>query len=251
MALNIHILNGDALRERFPGKLTGKQLVCRECFVEGPVDELDLQPFYRTREKHLNTHYGHLVQLNYTTQVKAVFDKMTILPKESQIHFWFEEDLFCQVNFWFCLALVAKHNSKSKLFLVRPPLLTPFGFGGLTTEELQQCHSNRIRISNPKPFIDLWHSYQKQDLTRLKDIANGLREGFPFVEKAVNAHIESLPTADSKGRPKERLLQIMSQLKTENFGKIFQEFCSSEAIYGFGDLYVKRLYDELLEENKG
>lgn len=248
MAANIHILNGDALLERFPRSLKGKQLVCRECLVEGPVSAIDLKTFYKTRKNYLNTRYGHEVKLDYTTHVKAVFDQMTTIPKNVEINLWFEDDLFCQVNLWFCLTLIAEHNPESMLFLVRPPLLTPIGFGGLNAEELKLCYHNRIRINKTKSFKNLWYSYQNKDLNKLIETAYGLKDDYSFVQEAVEAYRESLPSGTSLGRPKERLLQIITQLRTKNFGIIFQEFCKSEAIYGFGDLYVKHLYEELLHD---
>jgi hypothetical protein len=32
------------------------------------------------------------------------------------------------------------------------------------------------------------------------------------------------------------------------FGTVFQEFCKRESIYGFGDLQVKRIFDEVVHE---
>ncbi len=37
----------------------------------------------------------------------------------------------------------------------------------------------------------------------------------------------------------------MEGLQTQNFGLIFREFCKREGIYGFGDLQVKRLLEEI------
>lgn len=44
----------------------------------------------------------------------------------------------------------------------------------------------------------------------------------------------------------QALQQIIDELGTEEFTLVFREFCKREGIYGFGDLQVKRLYDELL-----
>jgi len=48
-------------------------------------------------------------------------------------------------------------------------------------------------------------------------------------------------------RPVQSLKEIKEELKTDDFGIIFREFSKREAIYGFGDLQVKRLLDELPE----
>jgi hypothetical protein len=41
----------------------------------------------------------------------------------------------------------------------------------------------------------------------------------------------------------------MDELGTTDFGLIFKEFNKREAIYGFGDLQVKRLLDGLLNKD--
>ena len=44
------------------------------------------------------------------------------------------------------------------------------------------------------------------------------------------------------------LKQIISELKTHEFDPVFKEFCQREAIYGLGDLQVKRMFDKITEE---
>lgn len=45
-----HILNGDALLSQFPATIKGDKLVCRECFVEGPVSKSSLTSFFNERK---------------------------------------------------------------------------------------------------------------------------------------------------------------------------------------------------------
>ena len=77
-------------------------------------------------------------------------------------------------------------------------------------------------------------------------LAEKLKPKYPFMLPAINAHIERIPEDGYLGRPKESLKEIMKELQTDKFGPVFQEFCKRESIYGFGDLQVKRLYDEVL-----
>jgi hypothetical protein len=37
----------------------------------------------------------------------------------------------------------------------------------------------------------------------------------------------------------------MEDLETDEFGPVFKEFNKRESIYGFGDLQVKRIFDEI------
>ena len=48
-----HILNGDALLSQFPATIKGDKLVCRECFVEGPVSKSSLTSFLNERKNYL------------------------------------------------------------------------------------------------------------------------------------------------------------------------------------------------------
>ena len=75
--------------------------------------------------------------------------------------------------------------------------------------------------------------------------ARELENKYPFILPAVEAHLERTPRDGSLGRPSQSLIQIMEELKTDQFGLIFQEFCKRESIYGFGDLQVKRLLNEI------
>ena len=61
----------------------------------------------------------------------------------------------------------------------------------------------------------------------------------------MKAHIERISTEENLGRPVQSLIQIMKELETEEFEPVFREFCIRESIYGFGDLQVKRLFDEI------
>ena len=53
-------------------------------------------------------------------------------------------------------------------------------------------------------------------------------------------------TYQNAGRPIQSLITIMKELDTEEFGPVFREFNKRESIYGFGDLQVKRLFDEII-----
>lgn len=115
-----HILNGDALLHQFPDSVEGTRLVCRECLVEGPVRESSLSQFFEERKTYLNEHYGKEVQLEYKKEVAALFYQILKLPDSAEINLWFEDDLFCQVNLWFCLFLLQKKRASGCSFFGTP-----------------------------------------------------------------------------------------------------------------------------------
>ena len=54
-----------------------------------------------------------------------------------------------------------------------------------------------------------------------------------------------------QSRPYTALLEITKKLKPSSFGKVFVEFSQKEVVYGFGDIQVKRIFDEIVRGNTG
>ncbi len=243
MNLTYHVLNGDALRERFPTEILGERIVFRECLVDGPVKAKDLTDFFEIRGKFLSANHGELDSPDYTSYVISEFNKLLGIEQESEVNLWFEDDLFCQVNLWFAIHLLKGKNVN--LFLVKPDRLSPYSFADYDQEALRGLLNQRVLIQTPEAWSQLWLAYSNNDLELLMEQAKQMGEEFPFLEEAVEAHVDRAP-ADEPGRPEQALLQIMDDLKTKEFSLVFREFTKREPIYGFGDVQVKRLFDSLV-----
>ncbi|MEM6380731.1 MAG: DUF1835 domain-containing protein [Bacteroidota bacterium] len=244
-----HILNGDALKEQFQPLIAGVQIVARECLVDGPVVGGNLEELFQTRAQFLSRHYPPTTEQAYYEQTVSEFAKIQKIEEDAVINLWFEDDLFCQVNFWFVAYLLNQSEYQNEVYLVRPPQHTSYGFGGLNEAELTTAYDQKVPLAELATIGSLWAAYQKEDLSSLKQIALTLTDKFPFILEAVEAHIERIPGKDNLGRPSQALLAIMQELNTEAFGPVFKAFSQRESIYGFGDLQVKRLYDDLLGQS--
>ncbi len=238
-----HLLNGDSLREAFPQHVEGEIIVFRECLVDGPVSGSTFEELMQTRAEFIAGDYDGYGLEDYHVQTVSELKKITDIPDGSIVNLWFEDDLFCQVNFWCAVSLLRPKNVQ--LFLVRPDQLSPYGFAAYTEEELRQRYRKRSLILQRDQIAELWKAYQQNDTERMLRIGSQLNKNYPFIHPAIEAHIDRIPTDHSPGRPKETLLQIMKELDTDSFGPVFQEFCKRETVYGFGDLQVKRLFDEV------
>ncbi|OIQ38758.1 MAG: hypothetical protein BM563_05560 [Bacteroidetes bacterium MedPE-SWsnd-G1] len=245
MNKHIHILNGDALLSSFPKGIKGERIVFRECLVDGPVHSNSLEELYKLRAKFLNKNYPAISIEDYFNKSAREIDRINVIPKYSIINLWFEDDLFCQVNFWFILYLLKDKGCET--FLVRPKKHTQFGFGNYNSGELTALLKAKTSIFLTEDLIGLWTSYQQNKVNHLITHATTLNQEFPFILNAVMAHVERLPTISSKGRPAESLINIMNDLNSTEFSIVFKEFCKREPIYGFGDLQVKRIYNEILK----
>jgi hypothetical protein len=243
-----HILNGDCLKEQFPKQIGGEMIVIRECLVDGNVKSRDLEELFRLRAEYISELSGSDSVEDYYRQTASEFEKIMKIPEGSAVNVWFEDDLFCQVNFWFVAYLLFHHTQDCNVYLVRPKVHSRYGFGGLTTAELGQAHKDRIELNEINKIASLWQSYKMDDVKQLVKIADELKGKFPFIPDAVQAHVERIPKARHPGRPTVSLMKIMEELKTEEFGPVFREFSSRESIYGFGDLQVRRLLDKIKNE---
>ena len=113
---------------------------------------------------------------------------------------------------------------------------------------LNEQYKQQTAIQEMEPMAGLWDAYRTNDLARLQHTATKLEKKYPFILDAVRAHIERLPSAEDPGRPMRTLKAIVEELGTEEFGSVFQEFCNREPIYGFGDLQVKRMLNDLISK---
>lgn len=232
----------------FPENIIGKTIVTRECMVDGDVTGNTLKEIFATRAQFMATTYQGCTIQEYHDKAITEFEKMFQIEEKSEVNLWFEDDLFCQVNFWFVMHLLKESNKRNALFLIRPLSFSPYSFGNHTTKELVSIYENRIALTDIEKLAQFWRFYQKKDSEELLKISGSLDLKYPFLSPAVQAYIDSLPNDGNKGRPTESLIKIMKDQKTDKFAPIFREFCKKEAIYGYGDLQVKRLFDKIKDE---
>ena len=132
MNKQVHLLNGDALLARFPKTINGEKLICRECFVEGPVESKTLADLFKQRAIYLNQQYGEFIEHDYNSHVADEFyDLIRFAEDNNPLILWFEDDLFCQVNLWFSLSLLFSVARTEHIYLVRPQYTHPMALVGL------------------------------------------------------------------------------------------------------------------------
>ena len=112
MKKEYHILNGDALKEQFPEDIKGTLIIARECLIEGNVDGDTFDSFFNNRAQFISKNYGDTKEA-YLQNVKTEFQKILTLEPDSNVNLWFEDDLFCQVNFWFIIHLLSENKTQS------------------------------------------------------------------------------------------------------------------------------------------
>ncbi len=245
MKTQYHILNGDSLKQQFPESIKGEIIVAREYLVDGNVNGNSLDELFKNRAQFISQNYEGFNEQDYFKKSVPEFNKIQNIKNDADVNLWFEDDLFCQVNFWFILHLLNQEKKNNPIFLVRPKKHSQYAFGALNKSELLSIYENKLLLTELNKLDKLWEFYQKNDLKQLLKIAGILEPKYPFILAAVKAHINRIPVDGNLGQPTESLIQIMKELKTEEFGPVFIEFNKRESIYGYGDVQVKKLLDEI------
>ncbi|GLU54614.1 DUF1835 domain-containing protein [Dyadobacter frigoris] len=241
-----HILNGDALLDNFPSELlTGEIIIARECLIDGPVGGATPEQFWETRAGFIQETYGEEKEA-YFEEVVTEFEKIKAIPANSEVNFWFEDDLFCQVNFWFCVSLLMPVAHAIKVFVIKPPLIDQQpdwrGFGPMDRHTLAEAYLNKQELSpaDLSLLANLWDAYKNDNREKFGELVLVKSENFPFLNQVIQAQLDR-----KDNRPENVLKQIMTEKETTDFKTIFQEFGKREGIYGFGDWQVEKLLEKI------
>ena len=243
-----HILNGDYLAGQLRETgVKGEFIVCRECLIEGPVLYDDLEDFWSGRAEFISaTQQGGREQ--YFEMVVSEMDKIMELPDGAEVCLWFEHDLFCQVNMWFVLTLL--EQQEMEIYRIFPVIKkendTWKGFGISDAQMFEQAFREKIKMTPGDIALgkSLWHAYSTNDSDQLAILSQTPSEAFNFLPEVCQAHIDRFPKDGSLGRP-HRVIKELLEKSQGDFNVLMASFFDREGIYGFGDVQLRRMLDEL------
>lgn len=225
-----HALNGDCLAETL-GKVIDKSqmIIWRECLIEGPVKKED---FWIKRQNFIARTYAES-EADYQQKVISEFQNFENIEDASVIYFWFEDDVFCQLNFWFLLSVVKKDL---KLFRVFPKEESWDGFANLTTTDFENQIDKSIEISEQDIALakKLWKAFSEDDLEELKKLSSENSKVFRKLSLIVDSIIDL-----KSGKIQSELKDLSENYK--NFEDLFEEVKLKYGVFGFGDLQVQNL----------
>ena len=237
-----HVLPGDAVAAEFKKtNIGGETIVCRECLAVGDVDADILPDFWEQRARFILSEYGE-DEIVYHETVADELARLLDLDSEDEVNLWFEYELFCSVNLWFCLWLLS--DTGASAYRVEPAELKDEdrwdGFGNLSAVDLQKCYDRKTKLTDDEITLGaaLWNAFRKGDNVRLKELSASDQAAFPHLAEVCEAAIER------STRPAEIVAEIQFEGKTE-FEDIFSEFNRRAGVYGYGDLQVQRIIDAI------
>ena len=238
-----HVLPGDAQVAEFRASgIAGELIVCREALIHGPIEGADLEEFWNERARFIVGEYGE-DEIAYHDNVARELARLQDVESSDEVNLWFEYELFCSVNMWFCLSLLS--HTGATVFRVEPLGRDVEkrwdGFGDFSAEEMRAAHELKTRLSNDqiKLGAELWEAYRKKDHQQLKRLAGRCDlDCFPYLKEVAAA------AAEEDIQPLEILKEIRTRGITD-FAKVFEEFRKRAGVYGYGDMQVKHLLDTL------
>ena len=237
-----HVLPGDSLAAEFKkANIDGDIIVCRECLIVGPIDAETPFEFWDERARFILTEYGE-DEIEFHEGVADELEKLTDLDADAEVNLWFEYELFCSVNMWFCISRLK--DSGAAVYRVEPSVLSMedrwSGFGKLTADDLKECFDERKYLSAADITLgaDLWGGYRKNDTEQLRELGRSTSDRFPYLAEVCEAAIEK------NNKPKQILGGIIAEGIIE-FHDIFPEFTRRAGVFGYGDLQVERLMHQL------
>lgn len=236
-----HVLPGDALAEEFKKtSIDGELIICRECLIVGDADAETLHEFWEQRAHFIASAYGE-DEIEYYDKVAEQLSQLLDLTADDEVNLWFEYELFCSVNLWFCLSLLSQ--TEATVYRVEPAVLTEDdrwdGFGKLTTSDLNKCFAERRKLTPDDIALGskLWNAFRQNDAAELERLSAVAPPAFPYLAEVCAAAIEK------DTRPAEILAEIEFEGKKE-FEDVFAEFTRRAGVFGLGDLQVQRLLDQ-------
>lgn len=240
--MKVHVLPGDATAAEFRKTgIEGDVIVCRECLISGDVDADSLSEFWDQRARFILSAFGE-DDIEYHEKVADELAKLIDLEEGTEVNLWFEYELFCSVNMWFCLYLL--QETDAEIYRVEPLVLKADdrwkGFGGLDPVALATCFEGRKALTSEDVALgtDLWNAYRHNDHTRLRELSKVNSNSLPYLKEVCEAAI------DKEVRP----LEILQDIRAEGFKtfpEIFPEFVIRAGQYGFGDVQIKYLLEKL------
>jgi hypothetical protein len=238
----LHVLPGDAYVDTFRETgLDGEIAIFREALVEGDTSGDDIAAFLETRERY---HASADVDDRppYKSYVAAEIEKIARAGRGDTVNLWFEYELFCSANYWFCLNIL--HDSKADIYRVAPITLSAAakwrGFGEMTAAESITCWDGRIEITcdDVDQGAELWLAFKSKDRDRLVELGEYDSPAFPYLAEVSHA------AAELETRPANILREIVTSGHAD-LESVFPRFSASAGVYGFGDAQVKKLLEQI------
>ena len=243
----LHLVNGGSTalqmkNAHVPGIIESAD----EILMEGAArNRLAQQEDWVFRAERLET-YLEFPRAAYMAGVEQRTELLEQALQHDEVVLWFEEDLFCQVNYMQLLSWLASHAAKLEHFTyVCPPTER---LGELSAARLDQLFAERKPVSAALTRLadGAWTAYTHEDPFELQSlIDNADFTAWPALRDGLRAHLARLPDASVGVNRIEHTLLVAIQRGASSFHAIFGALCEQLPEYGVPDGMVVRYLVDL------
>ena len=256
----LHVLNGDATAYPFASAgLPGDVAIWREMLSEGPllaVPKSD-EELWSLRRNWLASQFGeqNANDVPYEVKVVAEFAHICRYTEYDEVIFWFEHDLFCQINLVFLLACFARVDlGKTVLKQVaidRFDGLPNFkGLGQLSGAQLATLYP----LAEPLTAHELalaarvWPAYADSDIGELTRLLAQDFGRLRFLRAALVAQLARLEVDPAALPLLEQQLLSLVQEAPKTYRQVVGEWLMNDRIYGLGDWSIENHLTALVQK---
>ena len=247
----LHVLNGESTAESLKQSgLPGERLVWKEALIWGPTPPgLSLSEWCRFRADFLADANAKDAQQCFEDlmQQEAVLGK---LSSHDEVVFWFEFDLFCQLNLIYILGKLRGQNlTAAKLNLICigtfPGIHDFRGLGQLTAEQLVSLFPGRQQVTAEQMELAerAWKACSSANPQEIEMLLAQDTTPLPFLRSALGLHLQRFPSVgNGLGHMEQMALELIAR-GVSRFPELFKAWSASEPGYGLGDA---QLWDVLI-----
>ena len=246
----LHITNGSVVTEYLRElDFTDDILTWQEMLCEGPtIPAIASKEFFEIRSKFLKEFYDIEVD-DY--ELKEELSKLDKIDKYTEIHLWFEYDLFCHINLLGVLNLLLQKEIDKPLYLICSGRVEGEknlkGLSELSPEQISQHYENRVAITDEDKelAVTLWRTYCGKDHNILKPYIVK-KSNFKYMTNCLKGHLKRFPHQKSGlSVLEDNILRLVRDNDIKSRHHLLGYSLNYQGYYGYGDLQHKRMIDKL------
>ncbi len=246
----LHITNGNALTDYLRElDFTEDILTWQEMLCEGPtIPAIASDNFFEVRRQFLKEYYN--IEVN-SEELKNELSKLDEAEKYSEIHLWFEYDLFCHINLIGVINLLHQKNISKPLYLICSGRVEGEknlkGLCELSPEQLMEHYHERTLLTkdDKELAITLWRTYCGKDHNILKPYIV-TESNFKYMSNCLKAHLKRFPHQKSGlSVLEDNILRLVRDHQIKSIHHLLGYSLNYQGYYGFGDTQLRRIIDKL------
>ena len=252
----LHIVNGESTAGTLKQtKIKGEIFSFKDTLINGPAPRTNNRHEWRAvRVQHLTDTYG-LKRSECEKEFQSQEAALTSAANHEEVVFWFEYDLFCQLNLLYLLDWFKETDlKKTRLSLINigafPGRKDFRGLGELNPDELASLFPKREKITQAHLELGTkaWQAFCSPNPTAIELLIHTDTSALPFLAQAFTAHLHRFPsTVNGLGQIEQTGLTLIAD-GCDKFLEMFPRFVAAEKTYGLGDT---QLWGTLTNLSKG